>query len=963
MPFLLTRTFLVFFLALCCSFPKEAAAANFKHIRIGFHTPVKGTFSDEGLAAQQGYFRMLKEVEALSSFRFSFHHYDISAGWEALKKGDIDLFGPVRHMGRGGAEYGYTDIPMAQAHVSLVVKGKENIFYDDPQSIDKKIVATFKDNPYNALLDEYLKKNNISVAYVYGTSSNYHNIPADFYLVTSLNSNFSDYLSVYNFTVDNYYLAARKEHEDLVEELNHLFKRALAENGTLLQEMYTRALRSGTSRRYLTREEMSKLRDTTFTVGYTIDHQPIQFVNEDGEPDGISIEIMQLLADEYGFKVKFEGYDPDVKGDRKEYDILLASQDVIPELQRKYVSTEPYLELPLVLFIDETKLPYLGENETIRSVGIYNYVGFDYNQIREKYSHPRIIQFNSIKDAVQSYFRGELDAALFTLTGAEFITALVGSDNFRIVTTEFSLPLRMYISKNLPYDYVEIFNLLFNQVDRTRFNVITSRQTAAFTPEMSLLKFLQNNKYFLLFILCSVACIVLASIGYSGRKKRLAVLDAINHDELTGLSSFYHFTHEATKILANAKENQFIMISVDMDHFSLVTKFYGFSASKDVILAMSKALQQAFTGQGGIVTRVVAEQFIILDHFSSLNHIKNMCEKHVIPAIQSVVGEQFCLSLSVGVYVIKNPEERIHDFVDRANAARVKGKPLHKNTFYDFDEDMLKRQEKEALIVSRMEQAVKAEEFILHYQPKIDFDTLKIHGAEALVRWYPFDGSTIYPDEFIGVFESNGFIENLDMYVFEHVCQFLHKHACSVDIPVVSINLSTFTIRNGATPQKLRGLLEKYQIRPEQVELEITESAMIDDANILKEQVENLKRVGFTVSLDDFGSGVSTLNRLASINVDVVKLDKLFLDFNINEKKGSVLVENVIRLTKELDMQVVCEGVETIEQAKWLKSLQCTMAQGYYFEKPLNEEEFLQVLRDKKEYSLDASGALKAPKI
>ncbi len=944
--------FFVFFLNLSLQSAFGTEQATKRHIRLGFHAALPPSVSGEVVAAQQSFYRLIKEVDVLSEYTFSFHHYGIEEGWKALEQGEIDLFGPVRHKKHSRRGFAYMQTSLGQAHVALVFKDKRNIFYDDPPSIDRKTIATFKSNPYNVYVEKYLQERNITANFIYGTAEDYHRLNADFYLVTSRNKHFDEHLSVYNLLLDDYFLAARQEDEALVREMDAYFSRALAENGTLLHDMYVKPLQSNTTRRFLTRSEMQKLAQSTFSVGYTTDHQPIQFTNDAGKADGIAVEILQLLADEYGFMVDFHGYDPQVPGSRKEYDILLSSQDVIPDLLQKYNPTSVYVELPMVLFVDKEKLADIGEQGAIRTVGIYNYIGFDYGQLSDKYDNPKILRFNSIKDAAASYFRGELDAGIFTLTGAEYITSLVGSDNFRMVATELSLPLRLYISKRLPYEYVETFNLLFDHMDTSQYNLIISKQTTAFTPEFSLYKVVTENKLLLTLIAVSLLCTVLTFIGFGARRKRLAVLDAINHDELTGLSSFYNFTQEAPKLLQKAEENQYQIISIDMDHFSLISKFYGFKAGNQVILAMAEALSAAFSGRTTLVARTVAEQFIILHEYTSLTQIKGVCEEQVIPAIQKIIGEQFGLALSVGVYVIKNPEDRIHDHVDRANAARVKGKSLHKSTLYYFDENMQKRHEREALVVARMEQAIKDKEFVLHYQPKINFDTLQINGAEALVRWPLKDGKFIYPDEFIPVFESNGFIETLDFYVFEHVCMFLAKYSSSVNIPVVSVNLSTFTLRNPATPWRLRMCLEQYQLRPEQVELEITESALIDDANILQEQVDNLKKEGFTVSLDDFGSGVSTLNRLASINVDVVKLDKLFLDFNINEQKGSVVVENVIRLTKELDMKVVCEGVETIEQAQWLKSLNCDLAQGYYFERPLSQEAFLEAVREDKVYKL-----------
>ncbi len=959
-----------FFLCVFCAFftAPFASSASFaasestgkKHIMVGFHTATYKGESAEDLASKQVFFRLLQEVEAMSNYHFSFHHYSLEDGWADLAAGSIDIFGPARLEYNGSFSNEsiiFNTVPIEQAHISLVFKDLIDVFYDDPSSIEGRTISTFKGNPYNVLLDNYLREHDVKAEYVYGKAHDYHELEADFFLSTSRNEKFNDYFTAYNFTVDNYYFAALQKNHLLMRDLDRLIKRALAENGTLLQEMYAQSMESSTTRRFLTRNETQILRNSNFSVGYTSDHQPIQYTTMDGKADGISIEIMRLLSEEYGFNVHFEGYDPDVEGDRKDYDILLASQDVIPDLLDKYTPTDIYLELPLVLFVDKVKLPELHKDNAIRSVGIYNYIGFDYGQILEKYSNPKIIPFNSITSAVTSYFKGELDAGLFTLTGAEYITDLVGDTNFSMVPTEFTLPLRIYISKELPHTYVDIFNVLLNHVDKSRFNLIISRQTANFTPQFSLYKLWESYKYFVYLGGFLIFASFMGFIYYTAHKKRLAVLDAINHDELTGLSSFFHFTQVAPKMLQHAKENQYQLVTVDLDHFSHVSKFLGFNTSKEVILAMGKALEVAFQGKNTLVARIVSEQFVILGEYESLTHIKGICEQQVLPAIQKVVGERFCLSLSVGVYVMKTPSEPIHEQVDRANMARTKGKSLHKHTYYYFDDSMQKRHEKEALIVSRMEQAVKDEEFVLVYQPKIDFETVTIGGAEALVRWYPKDGSTIFPDEFINVFESNGFIENLDFYVFEHVCQFIQKYSPTVDIPVISANLSSYTLRNTATPGRLWALLSKYNLSPQQVELEITESALTDDANILQEQVDNLKKLGFTVSMDDFGSGVSSLNRLASLNVDVVKLDKVFLDFNSTDEKGSVVVENVIRLTKDLDMKVVCEGVETLEQAQWLKSLQCNLAQGYYFERPLSEADFLEALREGRVYPLHDSNS------
>ncbi len=923
-----------------------------EQIKVGYYTGAVNSLYAHPVA-KQGYFPLFKEIETVSDYQFIFEYYAKDQGLQALEKGEIDLFGPVRMTDTLKKKFVRMQEPAERPHISLVFKNDKNVYYDAPEDIDGKTIATYYDNAYNILLKEYLKKNNITAEFVYGNASDYHSLKADFYLVSNRNRNFSDYLSAYNFIVDKLYFIAKRTDASLIKALDKYFDRAITINGQLLEKLYLRQLKSPTARRYLTKTEMQKLKATIFSVGYTIDHQPIQFENTEGMPDGISVDIMNLLAKKYGFQVDYHGYDPEKPEDRKEYDILLSSQDIIENIDDTYIGTDTYLELPLVFFTDTENLHKLNDKKYPIKIGMYNYVGFDKQQILDAYPNASIINFNKISDAVAAYFTGKLDVGVFTTTGAEYVTSLVGTENFSMISSEFTLPLRFYVSKKLPYEYVEIFNLLLDHVDQSQFNIIVTKQSVAFTPDYSWYKLFMEYKNIIVLIVLSFSAMVVLYFFNSAHKKREAILNAINHDELTGLSSIYYFNKQVSAHLTSAGESEFEIISLDIDHFNLISKLYGYNTSRDIIIGMAEGLKNAYkNSKASVLCRVNAECFVIFYKAGSTEKIETICNKYVLPEIRKILGEKFFLSLSVGTSTIASPDESIFMHIDRANIARLKGKSLHKHTYHYFDDSMQRLYEKQTLIVSRMEQAIRDKEFYLQYQPKVDLKTLKVHGAEALVRWLPKDGVNIYPDEFIPIFESNGFIETLDLYVFESVCQLLSKHIDAIQFPVISVNLSTYTLKNPHTPIHLKILLQKYQILPKQIELEITESALIDDASLLLDQVESLKQLGFTVSLDDFGSGVSTLNRLASINVDTVKLDKLFLHFNINDKKGSIVVENVIRLSKELNMQVVCEGVEIVEQAIWLKQMHCDLVQGYYFEKPLPEEAFLRILTEDKTYSL-----------
>ncbi len=253
-------------------------------------------------------------------------------------------------------------------------------------------------------------------------------------------------------------------------------------------------------------------------------------------------------------------------------------------------------------------------------------------------------------------------------------------------------------------------------------------------------------------------------------------------------------------------------------------------------------------------------------------------------------------------------------------------------------------------VTLKMEQALKDKEFVVVYQPKIDFKTLKIGGAEALVRWRPKGKDQIFPDSFIPVFEENGFIFQLDMYVLEEVCKCIGTNCRRMEIPRISVNLSAHSILDDNIAVRIKDILFHHGVKTDEIELEVTESAILSDESKFITKIKELKRMGLFISLDDFGAGVSSLNRLSAIEADVLKLDKAFFDVKDSYGKTNIVVADVIAMAKHLNMKVVAEGVETLAQAKWLRDIDCDYAQGYYFERPVDKEVFIGLLLHKKTY-------------
>ncbi len=247
---------------------------------------------------------------------------------------------------------------------------------------------------------------------------------------------------------------------------------------------------------------------------------------------------------------------------------------------------------------------------------------------------------------------------------------------------------------------------------------------------------------------------------------------------------------------------------------------------------------------------------------------------------------------------------------------------------------------KEKKMENTMEQALANGEFIVYLQPKINLAKSEIVGAEALVRWNSPKDGLISPGEFIPFFEKNGFIVKLDLYVFDCVCRLLKDwNARGIKAVPISVNLSRNHLSDPQFLERFEAIQKKYGVASSLLEFELTETVVFENLELLKNVIEQIHAAGFQCSMDDFGSGYSSLNVLKEIPVDILKLDGVFFDKE-GDPRGNDVVESAIELARKLGMKTVAEGVETFSQVEFLKNAACDMVQGYVFSKPLSIENF-----------------------
>lgn len=425
-------------------------------------------------------------------------------------------------------------------------------------------------------------------------------------------------------------------------------------------------------------------------------------------------------------------------------------------------------------------------------------------------------------------------------------------------------------------------------------------------------------------------------------------LHSLEHDPLTGLYNAQKFCQSTKEMLDMHPNMKFTLIRIDIERFKMVNNFYGTQEGDRLIIYLADVVEKLagdikhcrFGRMGGDVFAV--------------------CLPTASPQIRTfgvMVRERlkqyhadYYLETATGIYDIQNNNMDMRRILDCAAlaAAQCKGQYMVHEAKYTakMGESFVRKQS----IINEMDHALETGEFVVHYQPKYELQHYSPSGAEALVRWQKADGTTVSPGEFIPIFEANGFITKLDYYVWESVCRFIRErlsHHGKMD--PISVNVSRVNLYNSKFIESLINLVEKYKVPPEYLHLELTESVFSDDSRIIQNAVDYLHKAGFTILMDDFGSGYSSLNVLKDINLDVLKIDMRFLSKGAHDERGRKILEAVVKMAKSLDMLVIAEGVEEEKQVKMLKKLGCDYIQGFYFAKPMPKEDYIRLLRRSRE--------------
>lgn len=660
-----------------------------------------------------------------------------------------------------------------------------------------------------------------------------------------------------------------------------------------------------------------------------------------GELDNIDMKFwIDKLSGEHLFS-EFQNFGfilPDGKG----YSLLFYGTDFSQtEYFRKSIAGESsitYVDKDIAQGLHSIKLmvPILKNNEVVASMGFSIYTDF----------YKDIIKIPSFGENSHSYLIESTGNIILHNDNNIYlhdIIEIIGNEN-KDKFTKIKAHIASGISGRITYlEHGKEVNMVYTPVGINDWYLLSTVQEDYINNIAAKIRTISIGfSSFASFVLA----VILIYIRLNKRKHEMDLFRLAYVDELTISANKNLFLKDAGNII-KLNNSTYAMIVFDVDKFKLVNDLFGFKQGDLLIKYISDVLSKNIN-QNETYGHLIADRFITLMEYKDYNEFMERLDK-IIEKISSYVfpdHAKFNFVVCAGVCLIDDTDKSIISLIDKAIFALEEAKKKHRTGYFIYNEVIKQKLVDESEIIKEFNNALKNHEIVVYLQPKYALINGKISGAEALVRWNHPQKGIIVPGKFISILEQNNNIVELDIYMFEEVLkkqkEWMNK---GHELQVISINQSKINFFNPDYISKITSLTTKYGINPKYIELEVTESILFYDTELLVSIVKKLRNIGFKISIDDFGSGFSSLNFLKDIEVDVIKLDQQFLVEAKNKIRSQIIIENMINMCKKIGIEILAEGVETEEQVNFLCSIGCNYAQGYYFNKPMPLSQYEELMK------------------
>lgn len=500
---------------------------------------------------------------------------------------------------------------------------------------------------------------------------------------------------------------------------------------------------------------------------------------------------------------------------------------------------------------------------------------------------------------------------------------------------------------------VSILNKCISSISEEESN---NMLTAAISSSLE-----QKNEGLRIFIVSAASAIVLTLavvLFIRLRKSRKNLVQLAYYDPLTGASNLTKFTMDAKELLRQNPKLPYVIRVFDISNFQMFNDFYGFEKGNALLCGVVNALKKILDSKTETLGRVNADQFVSLTTDITPDDFAARIEEFLTHFFPDPGHEEYQRVLfKTGCYAMEKNDEDFAGAIEKAMLAHKSAKTTGKRCVY-YDDNMKREAQRVQKIESVMDDALSKGEFKLYLQPQYKISNNHNIGMEALVRWQQDDGSIIFPNDFIPVFENNGFVVKLDYYMFEQVCKTIRAWLDDGLSPeLVSVNLSRLHLENASLVEELCAIADAYQVPHGLLELELTETVAMENEQALASLTGQFHKAGMRLSIDDFGSGYSSLGILNTLAFDSLKLDRSFFTGVADSYRSQVIIQSIIQMSHALNITTIAEGIENEQQIDFLRGINCDAAQGYYYARPMPVVDVTRLLiKEAQENSLGAEG-------
>lgn len=896
----------------------------------------------------EGYaYEYLREIAYYTDWAYEYTYGSPQELRQKLLAGEIDLYFTAGDYWR---EYpGLQGVRIGTDFGTIYIsQDNKRVFYEDIDSFQNLTIGLWKGSPNASHLEAFAAERGFLYQPVYyETIASMQKALADGEVdAIAINSlmNINNSKIVATFDPAPIYILSRAG-STIGDRIQWTVERLWSEQSNFSSELYEKYRGGGDNQLAFTREEAAFLADVPVIRAACLENwYPLEYKDKNtGQWNGICIDILHVIESNSGLDFEFVGastYDQVLGMVQKGEADIVCSHLNLPEeaAARSLLLTRPYTNMPA------TFVKRMDKSSDIETavIGITTNYTKMANIILQEYPKAQIVFYPTIEKLLSAVEWGRVDYAHEITYVLDDVMKNYQYDSLETVTAaQQDYAVCIGVSKNFDPMLLSILNKQISQIDAEQeYKIVLSNTTVM--RRLSFSTVLQQYA----FQISLLAVLVVGVILFQANRSRKQLMQYAFTDSLTGGPNWNRFELDAGDLLKEGKRS-YAIVFMDIDQFKLINELHGYQNGdailKEIYSAVKVSLQKHETA-----CRMSADDFILLLHYQSQEELEERIQG-LLKRVSELSDKQISFHTRCGIYKINEEITSVHTAVDRAKMAqqalgRNQNGQEEKNYIF-YSADMKEKALYEKEIESVMEEALQNQEFVVYYQPKYGILSNRIIGAEALVRWRRKDGALVPPDKFISVFERNGFIVKLDLYVFEEVCATLKRWMeQGYQLVPISVNLSRVHLYEKEFYRKYIDIMHKYGIDAYLLELELTESIMFDNQEHLINITKALHDNGFLISMDDFGSGYSSLNLLKDIPIDVLKMDREFLNETVDSDKGRKIVSNIVQMARELSIFVVMEGVETSKQVEFLKSIHCDAAQGYFYAKPMEVAEFEKLL-------------------